>query len=175
MNASRLQMMSKGSANFSSRTSPSTNCTESFIPSCCGALVGDGDHLFRQVDADHLGAICLRQVKCGSADAAADVEDANPRAQRRAQTGTEVIGRPGTAGADVAGAEDHLVSQDAGAAVLAMVVELGSGGRGRLRSSSCDLSARDSACSLADDLVPPRIRRRRAGLPILLESARAAR
>ena len=104
-----------------------------FHSELAGALVGDGDHLFGEVDADHLGAIRLREVKGGPADAAADVEDANPRAERRAQTGAEVIGRPGTAGADVAGAEDHLVSQDAGAAVLAMVIELGSGGRGRLR------------------------------------------
>ena len=92
-----------------------------------------------------------------------------PGAERRAQPGAEVIGRPGTAGADVAGAEDHLVSQDAGAAVLAVVVEFGSGGRGRLgrRHVISQLEIRPARSRM---ILPREYRRRRAGPPILLES-----
>ena len=50
-----------------------------------GALVGDGDHFFGQIDANDLGSISLCEVKSGSADAAADVEHASPRAEGRAQ------------------------------------------------------------------------------------------
>ena len=87
MNASRLQMMSNGSANFSSSTSPSMNCTESSHPELCGALVGDGDHFFGQVDADDLGTISLGEVKRGAADAAADVEHANARLAAKSPAG----------------------------------------------------------------------------------------
>ena len=122
-------------------------------PELSGSLERDGDHLLGQIDAGDLGAIGLGQVERGAADAAAHVEHAHARPQRRAEPGAQVLGGGGAAGADVVLAEDHLVSQDAGAAVLAVVVEFRTARPEPLASLSWDLSNRGSACSIAEDLV----------------------
>ena len=79
MKASRLQMMSKGSVEFLLEDVSQDELDRVVHSELFCALVGDCDHFFREVDADHLGAIGLREVKRGAADATADVEDANPR------------------------------------------------------------------------------------------------
>ena len=105
--------MSNGSGNSVSRTSPSRNLTESAHPQLSRSLERDIDHLFGQVDAGDLGAVGFGQVEGGAADAAADVEHAHARPQRRAEARAQVVRGGGAAGADVVLAEDHLVAQDA--------------------------------------------------------------
>ena len=87
-----------------------------------GPLLGDLDHLGRQVDPGDDRPERPGQVERRAADPAADVEDPGARPEGPAQLGAEVLGGLVAAGADVPVAEDLLVPEDAGPGVLPLVV-----------------------------------------------------